>query len=130
MCIRDRINAARRQFHNPALFGYEAGAIDEAKRDDARAVAEYTAAAIHSDDDGQARARLLTLAVRPQISSIVDQATAAAVSSQPSVAALSLRAEILTALHRPNDLAPLLESAIARAATADDLAAYADFRCV
>ena len=122
-----QINAARRQFHNPALFGYEAGAIDEAKRDDARAVAEYTAAAIHSDDDGQARARLLTLAVRPQISSIVDQATAAAVSSQPSVAALSLRAEILTALHRPNDLAPLLESAIARAATADDLAAYADF---
>ena len=35
------ISAARKQFHDPALFGYEAGAIAENKREPAEAVAEY-----------------------------------------------------------------------------------------
>ena len=132
-----QINAARARFHNPALFAYQAGAIDEAKRDDSRAVAEYTAAAIAANDEdtdgADARTRLLTLATRPSFATLVDQATASAVTvepsitAQPSVAALTLRADVLTALHRPNDLAPLLQSAIAHATTVDALAALADF---
>ncbi len=40
------ISAARARFHQPALFGYEAGAIAEGKRDYPLAVREYLAAAL------------------------------------------------------------------------------------
>jgi hypothetical protein len=39
--------AARTRFHSPALFGYEAGAIEENRHDLPAAVAEYTNAVIH-----------------------------------------------------------------------------------
>jgi predicted Zn-dependent protease len=120
-----QIVTARRQFKNPALYGYEAGAIEEAKRDDAHAVAEYVAAAIAGDSESSAR--LLTLAARPQFATLVDQATSAAVSATPSVAALDLRAQVLTAQHHSNDLAPLLDAAISHTTTASDLEAYAAF---
>jgi len=41
------VAAARSRFHSPALFGYEAGAIEENRHNLAAAVAEYTNAAIH-----------------------------------------------------------------------------------
>ena len=122
-----QIRAARHQFRNPALFGYEAGAIDEAKHDDAQAISEYVAACIgDSDEDGHARARLLVLAERPQYSTLIDQATAAAVNSLPSVAALDLRFAVLTTLHRQSELSPAVETAITHAA-AGDLDALAGF---
>ncbi len=39
------LTSARTRFHQPALYGYEAGAIQENRRDLAAAVAEYTASA-------------------------------------------------------------------------------------
>jgi tetratricopeptide (TPR) repeat protein len=41
------VAAARTRFHSPALFGYEAGAIDENRHDLPAAMAEYTNAFIH-----------------------------------------------------------------------------------
>ena len=40
------INQARTRFHQPALYGYEAGAIQENRHDMAAAIAEYTADAV------------------------------------------------------------------------------------
>jgi tetratricopeptide (TPR) repeat protein len=41
------LDQARTRFHSPALFGYEAGAIDENRHNLPAAIAEYTSAAIH-----------------------------------------------------------------------------------
>jgi tetratricopeptide (TPR) repeat protein len=41
------LDQARTRFHSPALFGYEAGAIDENRHNLTAAIAEYTAASIH-----------------------------------------------------------------------------------
>src|SRR5271154_1128220 len=57
-----QIAAARKQFHDPTLYGYEAGAIYENKNDTAKAIPEYVAAAIAGS--GPAHDRLVTLATR------------------------------------------------------------------
>jgi tetratricopeptide (TPR) repeat protein len=45
-----QVTAARDRFHAPALFGYEAGAIDENRHDLPAAIAEYTNAVLHPID--------------------------------------------------------------------------------
>jgi tetratricopeptide (TPR) repeat protein len=124
------IRAARTRFHEPALYGYEAGAIAENRREMAEAVAEYTAAATHPPSadgepaDNQARSRLLQLATRPATRTAVDAATAKALAQEPaSLAALNLRADVLVAQHREPELAPLLDAALSRADTVDELSA-------
>ncbi len=122
------LNAARTKFHQPTLFGYEAGAIAENRRDLPTAVAEYTAAALSpiAENGGAARSRLLQLAARTSAKALVDQATARALSSNPSsLPALNLRASVLLAQHREPEFAPLLETALTRANTADVAAAIA-----
>ena len=44
------LKAARERFHQPTLYGYEAGAIAENRHDLATAVAEYAAVAMHPPD--------------------------------------------------------------------------------
>jgi tetratricopeptide (TPR) repeat protein len=44
------LTAARAKFHDSALFGYEAGAIDENRHDLPAAIAEYTNAVLHPID--------------------------------------------------------------------------------
>jgi hypothetical protein len=127
-----QIEAARKHFQNPALYGYQAGAIYESKRDYPRAIAEYIAASIsndppNADGNDDASARLLTLASRPEFASLVDQATAKVVASNPSIPALTLRLNILTALHQKSNIAPLVASAIARAQSVAQLTALEDF---
>jgi hypothetical protein len=122
------IRAARRHFSDPALFGYEAGAIDESKGDMTQAVAEYTSAALATQQaEGEARSRLLTLARRKATSSLVDASTAAAMQKQNNLASLQLRVEVLEEQQRPKEVAPLLTSALARASTADELAEIAAY---
>ena len=45
--LSQRSPPARSRFHSPALFGYEAGAIEENRHNLPAAVAEYTSAVIH-----------------------------------------------------------------------------------
>jgi tetratricopeptide (TPR) repeat protein len=116
------INAARAKFHQPALYGYEAGAIDENMGDAAAAVREYAQAAISGNND--ARNRLLTLAARPATHDAVDSATVQTLATDSaSLAALNLRVDVLLAQHRGDELAGLLDRAIAKASSTDLLEA-------
>jgi hypothetical protein len=127
-----QITAARRRFRSPALFAYQAGAIYENRRDDGRAIGEYMTAVTASPSetgtgDAEARARLLTLAKRASTASLVDRATAQAAETNPTLESLSLRADVLFAQHQAPGISALITKAIARATTADELAALANF---
>ena len=121
-----QIEAGRKQLAKPALYGYQAGAIYENKRDYARAVAEYVAAAM-DEDDSNASGRLLELAGRAEFAGLVDKATESAVERHPTLAALELRDNVLSAQKKTSNLSALVESAIAKADDADHLAELAEF---
>jgi len=124
------VREARTRFGKPALYGYEAGAIAEGKRDPAGAVAEYAAAALGgpgTDGEDPARQRLLILARRTAYRTLADETTAREVARDPgSAAALGLRADVLTALGRTTEIAPLLTAAIGRAQSVDEAVEIAD----
>jgi Tfp pilus assembly protein PilF len=105
-----QIAAARKKFHDPALFAYQAGAIYEGKRDYPAAVREYLAGALHGQDD--ADSRLLRLLTRPRTRDLVDRATAAAIAVDPSSRAVSLRIAVLEAQQRRKDLETLLQARV------------------
>jgi cellulose synthase operon protein C len=111
----EEIREARAKFGQPALYGYEAGAIYEGKRDLANAIHEYTAAAIESNTDSFAGGRLLQLARRKASAKMVEDETAKAVESGGSIAALELRERVLTAQKREAEIRPLLETALGKA---------------
>ena len=104
------ISAARKKFDDPALFAYQAGAIYEGKRDYGSAVREYVAGALLGES--AADNRLLRLLSRPQTRDLVDQATAAAIVSDPSPPAVSLRISVLEAQQRRQDLEKLLQARV------------------
>ena len=117
----EEIHTARLKFSDPALFGYEAGAICEGKRDNTCAVREYAAAALGNNSD--ARDRLLTLATRKQFSKPIDDAMETAGNTE---AAMILREDILRAQGNDAAIEPLLEAELARATTLDDVSAIAE----
>jgi Tfp pilus assembly protein PilF len=104
------IAAARKKFSDPVLFAYQAGAIDEGKRDYPGAVREYIAGALHGQS--AADTRLLRLLNRPQTRGLVDRASAAAIASDPSPQAVSLRISVLEAQQRRKDLETLLQARV------------------
>jgi len=115
------IRAARTKFDQPALYGYEAGAIYEGKRDFANAIAEYTHAAVADPIAGEpAAGRLMQLARRKAWVKAVDEETAKVVSAENSIAALELRERVLDAQKRGAEVAPLLEAALGKATTLDE----------
>ncbi len=117
----EEIHAARAKFGDATLFGYEAGAVCEGKRDSRCAVQEYTAAAIAGN--GDARERLLVLADRKDYSALVDEAAAGAGDSD---AAMMLREDLLHAQGKDAAVGPLLEAELSRATTLDEVATIAD----
>jgi hypothetical protein len=124
------IDAARHRFHQPALYGYEAGAIYENKRDAAHAVAEYVMAATTDDaaaNTSEASQRLLILSGRKEYAALVDAATAKAAANHANVAALDLRVAVLKARKEPTGVGPLVDDAIAGAATTRAAAGLAAF---
>lgn len=114
------IRGARERFHKPALYGFEAGAIDEGKRDFEAAIREYTGAAL-ADSEGEAATRLLRLARRKATAKAVDDETARALatnSADPS--ALALRARVLEVEKRGTEIGPMLEAALTRTTTQEE----------
>jgi cellulose synthase operon protein C len=111
------IREARAKFGQPALYGYEAGAIYEGKRDLPEAVREYTAAATDGGANTSAAGRLLQLARRKGSAKMVGDETAKAVEANPSIAALELRERVLEVQKREAEIGPLLETALGKAAT-------------
>src|SRR5579871_3509812 len=104
------IRAARKKFDDPALFAYQAGAIYEGKRDDRSALREYTAGALNGETN--ANDRLLRLSNRPRTLALADQATAAAMTSDPSWQTASLRISVLEAQQRRSDIQALLQARV------------------
>ena len=117
----DEIRAARVKFGDATLFGYEAGAVCEGKRDSRCAVQEYTAAAIAGNSD--ARGRLMVLAARKEFSGLVNDAASSAGDSD---AAMMLREDLLYAQGKEAVVGPLLEAELGRATTLDEVEAIAD----
>ncbi len=118
------LDEGRRKLHDPALYGYEEGAIYESKREYSRAVQEYTSAALASDADSPALLRLLELARRPKLRDLINDATEkAAVDSNYSFPAINLRVRVLEAQARKQDLLMFLSSAVEHAATMEQAAA-------
>jgi Tfp pilus assembly protein PilF len=117
----DELHAARDHFHNPSLFGYEAGAILEAQRDDAGAIREYIASTLAGD--AESRSRLLDLATRDHFAPLITTALNAAGNSTD---AMILREDILIAQDRKSELPALLSSELAQANTLDTVSAIAD----
>ncbi len=144
-----QIAAARRQFGEPTLYGFEAGALDEDMGKPALAIDEYarTAAAEEaivagnnanspSPDDTEApgnsanetaKGRLLILARRSSTAATVDSATAKLLTETRSVGALQLRVDVLRVQHRQAEIAAAVQSAITAAATPDELTQLAAF---
>jgi hypothetical protein len=104
------IAEARKKFNDPALFAYQAGAIDENKRDYASAVREYVAGALHGGTE--ANSRLLYLLNRPATRVLIDRATAAAMVSNASPEAVDLRIAVLEAEQRRPEIEALLRSRV------------------
>ena len=113
------IAAARRRFKDPSLFAYQAGAIYEGRRDYGSAVREYLAGAL--DGDGSSNNRLLRLSNRPQTRDLVYRATAAAIASDPSRQAVSLRISVLEAQQRRQDIETLLQARVSVEKSSADL---------
>jgi tetratricopeptide (TPR) repeat protein len=121
------IDAARKQFHDRALYAYEAGAICENKNAPARAISEYVAASIAENPNGPARTRLLALATRPAYAQLVEEATSKAFAASPALPALTLRADVLIARKQAALIASLVDLAIARSSNTDQAAGLAGF---
>lgn len=117
------ISGARRQFHEPALFAYESGAIYEDEGDFSGAIDEYVAAALQQPQTGEnasAQSRLLALARRKETAALVEQHTANLIRGQFSAEALRLRVAFLENQGRQSDIHALLSSEISRASTVSD----------
>ncbi|MGD0619197.1 MAG: hypothetical protein ABSB67_16240 [Bryobacteraceae bacterium] len=105
------IAGARKRFDEPTLFAFQAGAIDENKRQLASAVEQYVTGALAGDQESASRLEKLSIRVRTR--ELVDRATAKAAEKDASWAAVSLRIAILQKQRRRADLESLLASQIA-----------------
>jgi Flp pilus assembly protein TadD len=115
------LNEARAKFGDPALYAYQEGAIYEGRHDYADAVREYIKGALAAPDSAGAK-RLITLVNRAALRSLVDQATLRAVSSSnPGIAALRLRADVLDAQKRSADLETFLANIVRQDASPETL---------
>lgn len=112
---------ARERLGKPTLFGYQSGAIAESRGDMAEAVREYVASATGTTASGESQSRLLVLASRPQLRAIVEQGTSNLLSDSAPAAAIQLRAAILNAEHRRDDLANELLQLVNRTSSFDVL---------
>ncbi len=121
-----QLEKGRQKLANPSLYSYESGAIYENQRDYPKAIAEYVRGAVANTGDTESRSRLLTLARRPAYAQLVDDATVPLMSgSNPSLAEISLRVDILKTQRRTADLTAALNSLLDRS-TSFDVLEYID----
>jgi len=103
------LNEGRKKLGNVTLFGYEEGAIYENERDYPRAVTEYAKAAIAGGENSSSELRLLELARRPKLRSVVDTATRLPTENgEPPLAAIRLRVRVLDTQDRKLEVKTLL----------------------
>jgi len=113
------IATARTRFGDAALFAYQAGAIYEAKRDYQGAVREYVAGALQTP--GAANNRLIRLLSRPRARDSIERETVAALASNTSKQAVSLRLSVLEAEQRRPEIEALLQARVEAERSAPEL---------
>jgi predicted Zn-dependent protease len=113
----------RKKLRDDNLYGYEAGAIYEGKRDYPHAIHEYANAALAANGESPALNRLLELARRPKFRDLVNQESEKTASvSHYSMSGVNLRVRVLEVEDRKPELAAFLEAAIANATTIEQAA--------
>jgi cellulose synthase operon protein C len=117
------LEEGRKKLGDDTLYGYEAGAIFENRREYARAIHEYARAAVAGGGNPQAEKRLWTLADRPKYRDLVDRETEKlATASGFASPALNLRVVVLGAQNRKPELVSFLDAAIKNATTIEQAA--------
>jgi len=117
-----QLHKGRERLAEPALFGYEAGAIEESQGDLPGAVKEYVASSLGEKPSEESRARLQTLARRAELRAAVEAETAGLLkSAAPTGAAIELRVSVLSAQHRNGEIAQELKQAVAQTDSFDVL---------
>ena len=117
-----QLGKARQRLADPALFGYQAGAIEESRGNLPGAIEEYVASSQGDKPSDESRSRLLALARRPDTRPAVDAATAGLLkTATPTSAAIELRVSVLEAQHRTADLVQELKQAVAQTESFDAL---------
>jgi tetratricopeptide (TPR) repeat protein len=118
------LEEGRKKLTNSTLFGYEEGAIFETNHDYARAIREYSAAALAAGTDSPAAIRLIDLVRRTKLRDQINDATQKlAADSNYLQNAVDLRVRVLETQNRKQDLIAFLASAVDRASTIERAAA-------
>ncbi len=117
------LEEGRRKLADDTLYGYEAGALFENKRDYPRAIHEYARTALAAVGESAAANRLLTLSIRPNFRDLVDLETdKLASASNFATPAVQLRVRVLEAQNRKSQLTGFLDSAVNHATTIEQAA--------
>jgi cellulose synthase operon protein C len=117
------LEEGRKKLGDDTLYGYEAGAIFENRREYARAIHEYARVAVAGGGESQATNRLLVLAGRPKFRDLVDRETEKlAMTSGFASAALNLRVRVLETQNRKPELISFLDAAVKNATTIEQAA--------
>lgn len=117
-----QLDRARTRLNQPALFSYQQGAIAESRGDLPAAIRSYVAGAAADTASSESRDRLFTLAHRPALHALLEERTSGLLKQPlPSANAIQLRAGILEAEHRKDDLIHELKGAVAQTGSFDVL---------
>ncbi|MDR3776749.1 MAG: hypothetical protein P4K97_07620 [Terracidiphilus sp.] len=122
-----QLRKGRERLAQPALFGYQAGAIEESQGNLSAAVREYVASAQGDKPSAESRHRLLVLARKPELRAAVEAETSALLkSATPANGAIELRVSVLEAQHRTEDMTRELKQAVAQTESFDVLDALTE----
>jgi tetratricopeptide (TPR) repeat protein len=117
-----QMSKARERLAQPALFGYQAGAIEESRDNMPGAIQEYVASSLGDKPAEESRERLLVLARRPEWRAAVETETAGLLkSTAPTSAAIELRIGVLDAQQRSEDLLRELKQVVIQTESFDVL---------
>lgn len=121
-----QLERGQARLHDSTLFGYQQGAIEESRGDVPAAIRAYVASATAAKASSDSRDRLLALARRPAWRAQVEAGTAGLLRvDAPSSSAIELRAGVLEAERRKDQLAEELQQLIARTTSFDVLESVA-----
>jgi cellulose synthase operon protein C len=117
------LEQGREKLGQDALYGYEAGAIYENKRDYPRAIQEYSKAALDAGPESPAANRLLELARRPKFRQLADRESEKLMTaSNFAMPAVYLRVRVLEAQDRKPELSSFLDTVLKDVTTIEQAA--------
>ncbi len=115
-----QLRKGRERLSQPALFAYQAGAIEESQSNPSAAIKDYVAGALDAKPSEESRARLLVLARKPELRASVEAETAGLLkAANPTSAMIELRMSLLDAEHHGADIPQELKQVIAQTESFD-----------